>query len=457
MIKKLLLCAIATALASVIAIAAETDPESRSGGLFTTLVQDANAYRQTIEFPDEKRRLHFIDGFDSLAQIWMMPFLPGGVWGRGPLSNGDACQSCHLNSGRGAVPTKSDDPIRTILLRVSMPGKDTNGFPKPEPRYGHQFNFMGFETDVPGEGEVYIDWQEKSVKFSDGESISLRVPTYRFEKLRYGPLTDGALISPRMAQPLIGMGLLEAIPDTTLESLEKAQKPHGIKGKVNRTWDIAQKRPAIGRFGLKASHPTLAQQIMAAFSEDLGVTSELFPNKNCSDTQQTCMNASSAAHPELPSNQFVPLLFYLRAGAVPARRGLDDAEVKRGATLFRDAACAVCHVPELKTGAYRPIPEMSDQTIRPYTDLLLHDMGEALADGREDFAASGREWRTPPLWGLGLAKTVSGSTDLLHDGRARNTQDAILWHGGEAEYSRSAFLNMPKADRQALLKFLDSL
>jgi CxxC motif-containing protein (DUF1111 family) len=457
MIKKLLLGAVAATLACTVALATDADTESLSGGLFTTQIQDANAYRQTIAFPDEKRRLQFIDGFDSLAQKWMMPFLPGGVWGRGPLSNGDACQSCHLNSGRGAVPTKSDDPIRTLLLRVSMPGKDANGFPKPEPRYGHQFNFMGFETDVPSEGEAYIDWQEKPVQFADGESVTLRVPTYRLENLRYGALARDALMSPRLAQPLIGMGLLEAISDATLEGLEKAQKPHGIKGKANRVWDIEQKRRAIGRFGLKASHPSLAQQIMAAFSEDLGVTSELFPSKNCSDAQQGCLNASSAAHPELPSNQFVPLLFYLRAGAVPARRGLDDAEVKRGGALFKDAACAVCHVPALKTGEYRPIPEISQQTIRPYTDLLLHDMGEGLADGREDFAARGSEWRTPPLWGLGLAKTVSGQTDFLHDGRARDAKEAILWHDGEAKFSRDAFINMPKADRQALLKFLDSL
>jgi CxxC motif-containing protein (DUF1111 family) len=438
-------------------IAAEPSPEALSGGRFTTFVHDANAYRQTIDFPDEKRRLHFIDGFDSLVQKWMMPFLSGGVWGRGPLSNADACQSCHLNSGRGAVPAKADEPIRTLLLRLSMPGKDATGAPKPEPRYGHQLNFMGFETDVPGEGEVFIDWQEMPVQFADGESVSLRVPSYRVDQLRYGALAPGVLLSPRMAQPLIGLGLLEAIPDATLESLERAAKPHGIKGKANRVWDLAAKRAAIGRFGLKASQPNLAQQIMAAFSEDLGVTSELFPNKNCADVQHGCLAASSAAHPELPSNQFVPLLFYLRGGAVPARRDVDDAQVKRGAQLFNAAACAECHVPELKTGDYQPIPEIAQQVIRPYTDLLLHDMGEALSDGRDDFAAKGSEWRTPPLWGLGLAKIVSGQTDLLHDGRARNVGEAILWHGGEAKFSREAFLNMPKADRQALLKFLDSL
>ena len=428
-----------------------------SATAITTLVKDPRAYGQSIDFSDEKRRQHYLDGFDSLAQKWVMPFLPTGVWGRGPLSNADSCLSCHTNSGRGSVPATSTEPIRTMITRVSVAGKNANGGPLPHPRYGNQLNHMGVVNEVQAEAEVFIRWQDQPVAFADGEVITLRAPTLSIEQLYYGPLGDEALISPRIAQPLIGLGLLEAVPDSDLEALARAAKPHGVKGKVNRVWDFAAKAPAIGRFGHKAGHPNLSQQIMAAFHDDLGVTSNLFQLESCTDVQKACRDAFSAPQPELGPNQFVPLLFYIRANAAPARRSAEDADVKRGETLFADAGCSGCHVPELKTGDYAPIPEIANQAIQPYTDLLLHDMGEVLADNRPDFEASGSEWRTPPLWGLGLAKTVNGQTDLLHDGRARNSAEAILWHGGEANFSREAFLKMPKADRQALLRFLDSL
>ena len=457
MLNPIQLIALGSMLASALALAVDGGRESLSGGLFTTLVQDASAYRQTIVFPDEKRRLYFLDGFDSLAQKWVMPFLPTGVWGRGPLSNAESCLGCHINSGRGAAPAKSNEPMRSMITRVSLPGKDATGGPIPHPRYGHQINFLGVEGDVYGEGEVFIKWQDLPMAFADGETRTLRAPTLSIEQLGYGALTDGVLVSPRITQPLIGLGLLEAIPDSTLEALARAVKPHGIKGKTNRVWNLAAKRQAIGRFGLKASHPNLSQQIMAAFHEDLGVTSDLFPVENCTEIQKSCRDAFSSPQPELGPNQFTPLLFYVRANAAPARRDVEDPDVKRGEAVFADAGCAACHLSELKTGDYAPIPEIANRTIQPYTDLLLHDMGAALADNRPDFEANGNEWRTPPLWGLGLAKTVNGHSDLLHDGRARNAGEAILWHDGEARFSREAFLNMPKSDRQALLRFLDSL
>ena len=455
--KRIKQIAIASMLASAFAFAADSETDSLAGGLFTTTMRDAAAYRQTIPFPDEKRQLLHLDGFDSLAQKWVMPFLPTGVWGRGPLSNAESCIGCHINSGRGTIPATSNEPLRTMLVRVSVPGKANNGAPLPHPRYGDQINFMGVENEVRGEAEVFVDWREIPVQFADGEAVSLREPKIRIEQLVYGSLAEDALFSPRMTPPLLGLGLLEAIPDSALESLAATPKAHGIKGKTNRVWDVAAKRIAIGRFGRKASNPNLSQQIMAAFHDDMGVTSNLFPMETCTDVQTSCRNAFSAPQPELGPSQFVPLLFYVQANAVPARRNADDAIIKRGEKLFKEAACAACHIPELKTGDYAPIPEISNQLIHPYTDLLLHDMGEALADNRPDFDASGSEWRTTPLWGLGLAKIVNRQSDLLHDGRARDAQEAILWHGGEAQFSRNVFLQMPKADRQALLKFLESL
>ena len=225
--------------------------------------------------------------------------------------------------------------MRTLITRVSVAGKNALGGPLPHPRYGHQLNHMGVVNKVPGEAEVFVRWEDRSVKFADGEVVTLRVPSLSIEQLMYGPLGDDALISPRIAQPLIGLGLLEAIPDSKLEALARAVKPHGIKGKTNRVWDLAAKRQAIGRFGLKASHPNLSQQIMAAFHEDLGVTSDLFPVENCTEIQKSCRHAFSAPQPELGPNQFTPLLFYVRANAVPARRNVDDPVVKRGAMLFQ--------------------------------------------------------------------------------------------------------------------------
>ncbi len=313
------------------------------------------------------------------------------------------------------------------------------------------------EGQVRNEGEAFVSWQENKVAFAEAETVSLRTSTVELSKLGYGPQGENVLLSMWLVPPLIGMRLLQAIPARTIEHLASAEKPHGIRGKANRVWDIATKQLTLGRFGLKANQPNLIQQHSAAFHEHRGVTTQLFPAENDTATQKTCREVVPGAHPEMLPNPFGPLLFYVRANAVPARRNRDDPEAKRGETLFRQAACATCHVPEIKMGDYSPIPQHSHQMIHPYSDLLPHVMVEALADGRPDFDATSSEWRTPPLWRLGLLQAVNGHTDLLHDDRARNVTEAILWHGGEGNYSRETFLQMAKADRAALLKFLNSL
>jgi CxxC motif-containing protein (DUF1111 family) len=452
------LSGLVAASAVLLATAADLDPRALSAGVFTTSAMDAAAYSQSGPLlAGEKAAKRFSDGHDALNQRWVLPFLAGGPWGRGPVSNGEACADCHLNNGRGRAPTTAEEPMRSMLVRLSVAGDDGHGGPAPHPQYGGQLNYQGVPERVPGEGEAHVIWQERTVAFADGEETSLRMPKIELRSLSFGPLGESVMISPRVAPPLIGLGLLEAVPDAAILALAKQDKPHGIKGKANLVWDVAGKRTTLGRFGLKANQPNLAQQIMAAFHEDLGITSDLFPEENCRPAQKACQELIPGGRPELLANQFNPLLFYLRANAVPARRSVDDPEVQRGEQLFKEAACAVCHQPEMKTGAYEALPELSQQTIHPYTDLLLHDMGEDLADRRPDYRAGGGEWRTPPLWGLGLLKTVSGHTELLHDARARNASEAILWHGGEGAYSREAFRNMSKAERSVLLKFLDSL
>jgi CxxC motif-containing protein (DUF1111 family) len=222
-------------------------------------------------------------------------------------------------------------------------------------------------------------------------------------------------------------------------------------------WDRTRGQTAIGRFGWKANQPDIAHQTAAAFNGEMGMTTMLSPHENCTAVQTVCLTAPSGGNPEVSDEIFVRIVNYERMLGVPARRDLQDPQVRRGAEQFLEAGCAGCHTPTLKTAKLPQMPWLSEQTFHPYTDLLLHDMGRGLADGREDFLASGSEWRTPPLWGLGLMRTVNGHTFLLHDGRARDVSEAILWHGGEAEAAKERYRTMKKQDREALLKFLDSL
>jgi CxxC motif-containing protein (DUF1111 family) len=262
------------------------------------------------------------------------------------------------------------------------------------------------------------------------------------------------------------VGLLEAIPEAEIlrNAAEQAARPDAIKGQPNRVWDAFAQREMLGRFGWKANAATLAHQTAAAFLGDIGITSARFPTEACMPAQQDCLRAPSGGkgtEPEIDDKTLGEVVFYQAVLAPPARRHVNDPQVLRGQHLFHQAQCAVCHRPSYVT-AEGPFPHLTsgalkNQRIWPYTDLLLHDMGEALADGRPDFAANGRQWKTPPLWGIGLIRDVNGHQKLLHDGRANGVLEAILWHGGEAEASRQQVLKMSRRDREALVKFVESL
>ena len=245
--------------------------------------------------------------------------------------------------------------------------------------------------------------------------------------------------------------------EETLYATAAAQRSRGLHGRPNLVWDLIAGREAVGRFGRKANQPSLKQQIVTAYHADLGVTSRWFPEENCTEVQVRCLAEKPGGYPELPAAFLDPVLFYAQALAVPARRDVDDPQVRHGEALFALAGCDGCHTPTLETADYPALPALSRQTIHPYTDLLLHDMGEGLADGRPDFKAGPRDWRTAALWGMGLSQAVNGNGYLLHDGRARSATEAILWHGGEAQAAREAFRTMAKSDRAALLAFLRSL
>jgi CxxC motif-containing protein (DUF1111 family) len=378
--------------------------------------------------------------------------------GLGPLFNARSCSACHLRDGRGQPPSTPDAPMVALLLRLSIPGPEPHHGVVPEPHYGDQL--QGFAIPgVPPEGKAVITYTDLPGAFADGEAYSLRQPAYNITELGYGALHPDTRLSPRVAPFMIGLGLLEAVPAEALLALADPddRDGDGISGRPNMVWDIASQQAVLGRFGWKANQPSVAQQTAAAFLGDIGITSALFPDENCTAVQTACRNAPNGGQPEVAPDILQDIVFYARTLAVPAQRQWDDPAVLRGKQLFVQARCAGCHTPTLRTGPVPELPGLSHQVIHPYTDLLLHDLGAGLADGRSDFAATGQEWRTAPLWGIGLIETVNGHTTFLHDGRARNLSEAILWHGGEAEAAREAFRSLPRAEREALLRFLGSL
>jgi len=377
--------------------------------------------------------------------------------GLGPLYNRVSCSACHVRDGRGQPPEQAGALLQSMILRLSVPGRTAQGGVQPHPVYGDQLQDQAI-LGVPAEGQVWMDWQDVAGRFGDGAPYTLLRPLIELRGLAYGPVGAELLMSPRVAPAMIGLGLLDALPE---EEVLAAADPDdrdgdGISGRPNRVWDAATGSLQLGRFGWKANVASLRAQITGAAAGDLGLTSALRPQDACMPLQDACREAHNGGQPELPEVFIDKLQLYLQTLAVPMRRAIDAPEVLRGETLFAERGCAGCHRPTLTTGP-QPIAALSQQTIHPYSDLLLHDMGEGLADGRPDGAADGREWRTPPLWGIGLLQQVNGHTRLLHDGRARGLEEAVLWHGGEAARSREAYLQMDAADRSALLRFLESL
>ena len=398
----------------------------------------------------------FRRGRSLFRQSWVIsPAKDLAVDGLGPLYNRLACISCHAKNGRGGAPEKPEERMQSMLVRLSVPGRNANGGPLPHPAYGDQLNEEGI-PGVPGEGRAHLVWQTSYAQLADGRRIALRSPKASFSALAYGKLGP-VLVSLRVSPHVAGLGLLDAIPEATLEALAAEQKPDGVRGTVNRVINRNTGERVAGRFGLKANMPSLRQQIAGAFVGDMGITSPLFPEENCTSAQHACRQAESGGTPELSGEQLGDIEFYLAHLAAPARREADNPGVRSGSVVFERLGCPVCHRPALVTGQHAEYGLLSNKKIAPYTDLLLHDMGKALADGRPDHLASGRQWRTAPLWGLGALTAINENTGFLHDGRARTQEEAILWHGGEARAARLRYVAAPKKDRDALMSFLASL
>jgi CxxC motif-containing protein (DUF1111 family) len=443
--------------------------EARSGGAATVRKTDQNAFSLPSANLPPSRRVDFSVGNSFFRSPWVIaPSTTTARDGLGPLFNTNACQGCHIKDGRGHPPPPDAPNAVSMLVRLSIP--DTPQLAKlieqvgvvPEPVYGGQFQDMAVPGVTP-EGKVRVEYTPVPIRFKDGTEVELRKPVLQFSQLGYGPMHPDTRFSARVAPPMIGLGLLEAIPEEAIlaNAAAQAQNNKGINGRPNQVWDDAQQKTVMGRFGWKAGQPNLNQQNVHAFSGDMGLTTSLRPFDDCTDAQTACKQAPNGngpdGEPEVSDNILRLVLFYTRNLAVPARRGVNDADVIAGKNLFFQAGCDSCHTPKYTTVANAAEPELANQVIRPYSDLLLHDMGDGLADNRTEFQASGRDWRTPPLWGIGLTQAVSGHTQFLHDGRARNLLEAVLWHGGEAQKAQQQVLSFNAEQRAALLAFLNSL
>jgi len=479
------------------------------GGDGSTSLANQNAFSMSARNLAGSERNRFELGDSFFTQNWVTaPATTKVRDGLGPMFNAEACAGCHVLDGRAEpfdpTPTGQAPPTDTtggtrnpgLLLRLSLPGTGEHGSPKPDPVYGDQLTDRAI-VGVPAEGQVQITTTEKKGSFGDGTPYTLQAPTYSIVDPAYGPLPADLQISPRVAPPTIGIGLLEAIPERSVRAAADPDDSNddGVSGRVNTVWNSVTGRDELGRLGWKANVPTVEQQTANAFLGDIGITSPVHPTTACTPAQTACATAIDGGSPEIDQRTFDNVVFYTRTVAVPKRRPLsrvateesasstkqptsesrareqeDGATTtteprsakdlakaeRRGAELFLSTGCAACHTPTHTTGD-SDIPALAHQTIHPYTDLLVHDMGEGLSDGRPDFAAGPTEWRTAPLWGIGLVDEVNGHTRFLHDGRARNLEEAILWHGGEAAGSQKSYLDMDKSERADLVDFLKTL
>jgi CxxC motif-containing protein (DUF1111 family) len=354
-------------------------------------------------------------------------------------------------------------PPRSEADQAALDGHEVNVI--PEPTYGGQLQDFAV-PGVPSEGRMVVAYSEEKVTLADGTIVSLRRPEYSVGNLGYGPMADDVMLSPRVAPQMIGLGLLEAVHESDILAQADPDDANGdgISGRPNWARDPATGELMLGRFGWKAGAPTIEAQSAGAFAGDIGISTPLTnsPHGDCTAAQAPCIAAATGEQgrlgiSEAPDPVLELVTFYSHNLAVPRRRNVDDLKVLRGKEMFYQTGCVSCHTPKYVTRRDADHPAQQFQLIWPYTDLLLHDMGDGLADHRPEGAADGREWRTAPLWGIGLTEAVSDHTFFLHDGRARNLLEAILWHGGEAQRARDQVVEMATEDREALLAFLGSL
>lgn len=427
------------------------DGES-AGGETTVFVRTSQAFGLPApNLSSEHLEKHFAGdiGFEALFVVSPAP-KNGGL---GPVFNNISCNGCHPSDGRASFP-ENINALSGFFYKISVPGSDEHGGPAPVPGFGTQLQHQsvyGFQA----EGKMSVTFQNQTVSLADGTTVTLQKPVYSILS-PYLPLPQNVLISPRIGMPVFGLGLLEAIPEAAIlaNADPDDRDKDEISGKANYVWDPVTGTTKLGRFGWKAGTPSVLVQTAGAFNEDMGLTNYLKPTESSAGQSN---GDPTAVSPEISHELLENVVFYSLTLGVPAGRNFDNSDVIQGRDIFEQLKCATCHIPSFTTGTYEGIPEISNQKIYPYTDMLLHDMGDELADNRPEFLANGNEWKTRPLWGIGLTAVTSGHTSFLHDGRARNLTEAILWHGGEAEKSKEDFKKLSTKDREMLLSFIQSL
>lgn len=434
-------------------------PTLLPGGDTTVVVRGRKAYSQPAANLGIERRPDFFIGNAFFNSSWVAA--PASVKARdglGPYFNARSCDACHNNDGRGRPPPPGEQPVSLVVQLTAL---SADGAFSVHPHYGVNINPFAIQGLQP-EAEVELTYEELPGRYGDGTAYSLRRPRISIKGSGAGETeTATTLMSARVAQAIIGTGLLESIPaeDILARADPNDADGDGVSGRVNRL-DSGTAVESLGRFGWKANVSSVRQQSANALIAEIGISSSLHPKQNCAPLQEECQlfpNGNNANGFEISDELLDKVVFYQKLLGVPARRNADNPEVKRGDELFAAMRCANCHTPVQSSGANPEFPELAHQRFQPYTDLLIHDMGEGLADDRPDNSATGTEWRTAPLWGLGLQREVNEHQFLLHDGRARGFAEAILWHGGEARAARESFRMSDAADRRALLVFLESL
>ncbi len=420
-------------------------------GLFSGVAQAGTPVTAPApsEHSSETATLRSQRGAEEFVRRWVVAPSAFGTWGRGPRSNAASCADCH--------PAGDSAPeVPDLVVRVSAPGKAADGGPVPHPLYGLQLQTLGILGRVAPEADITVRWRTRTVRFPDGDRATLREPLIEFRNLTQGPLGPDARTSARRPPALAGVGWLASISDDAIVAQARRSERLGVPGRPNRVGSIATGRFALGRFGWKASQPSLEQQAASAFHEDIGVTSPLYPEENCTAADTDCVAAASQTHPELTATALQDLVEHLTHLPAPEPASAHRGEA-RGLRLFRSTGCAACHRPQWTATRVTEGVEPRTERFHPYSDLLLHDLGPGLADGRPEFAAGGREWRTAPLWGMAARRAGAHPLALLHDGRARSVEEAILWHGGQAARSRRTYMSLPRGARARLVRFVEGL
>jgi len=474
---------------TIIAPAEPIDNEHLSGGNASVKKIKSDAFSQNS---NNMVSIEKIKTFNIGDDFFNNPWVGGSAStssrdGLGGLFNNNACQDCHIRDGRGHAPIdENDTDFDSILFRTA---KANLGFEEeslllhslkanvPDRYFGSQLQQHGI-SGVSPEVNLRVSYQEKVVNFIDGSRVVLRVPKWKITS--YKPeqnFEENTVFSARVAPPMIGLGLLALISEADILKKEDINDvdADGISGKANYVWSTNNQKMSLGRFGWKAGQPSILEQSADAFVNDMGLTNRLHQQEKCTETQAECLSAPNGNGDSVNDYNFEvsdiilnAITFYSTHLAVPERRDAYSEQVLTGKALFHQANCQSCHTPSYTTMVDQNQIELSEQIIFPYTDMLLHDMGEDLADFTlenkpasaemlYEFLATATEWRTPPLWGLGLTKTVDPAASFLHDGRANTIMEAILWHGGEAESAKNKVLTFNQAEREALLAFLNDL